>query len=275
MFSPSSDKMWQWWIVFILVGSIRDPGIGTWVDGAHIVAPTWAHKGGYTTAKSSLNESKWEVPYVVDFLATSTMSDDTMLSKSLVSNLIMTTSSDRGFHTDLQLHLTVATPIDTANLSPTIDCSHGHVSDIMLLFLLPAGAFVDEHELESRHQFHDLKSTNGQGNGVPMASAINVHTFHANSNPELMAEMVAAQVDVTVLALELIGVHQDSLSPHDNRTDNDNKDMQQCAGNTTIHDVSFSIPVHLRYHSADDSIKGSDSDSDDHTDTTHAKVLHY
>ena len=265
----------------MLLGSMRNPGIGVWVDGAHILAPQWAHEGGYTASKASVNESKWEVPYVVDFLATSITSDVTILSQSLVSKLVMTTSSYRGFHTDLQLHLTVTTPIDVADLPPTVDCRHDHVSDIMLLFLLPAGAFVDEHELESRHQFHDVRV----GKGVPIASVINVHTFHANSNPELMAEMVAAQVDVTVVALEFIGVHQDSLSHRANDEHNDQDDDQpRCAGNVTIHDVSFSIPIHLRYHRADDSISGSnvdstndiqrqDHDSDVHTDTTHAKVL--
>ena len=273
-FSSPINNMWQWWRLLVLIASMKDSWMGLWVEGAHILAPKWAHEGGYT--KASLNESKWEVPYVVDFLATT---DTTILSQDLVSKMTMTTSSYRGFHTDLQLHLTISTPPTNGEPS-TIDCKHHHlhhVSDIMLLFLLPAGAFVDEHELESRHQFHDLKvdHNNGGGGGSVVASAINVHTFHANNNPELMAEMVAAQVDVTVMALELIGINShDSLSHRDN-SDHDGK--HHCVGNTTIiHDVSFSIPVHLRYHrAADGSTSGSDSDStnDNHSDNTHAKVL--
>ena len=265
--------MWQWWRLLVLIASMKDCWMGLWVGGAHISAPKWAHEGGYT--KASLNESKWEVPYVVDFLATT---DTTILSNELVSKMTMTTSSYRGFHADLQLHLAISTPPTNGEPS-TIDCKQHHMSDIMLLFLLPAGAFVDEHELESRHQFHDLKvdnnsRDNGGGTGV-VASAINVHTFHANSNPELMAEMVAAQVDVTVMALELIGVHPQETVSHRDNSDNDGK--HHCVGNTTIiHDVSFSIPVHLRYHrAADSSTSGSDSDStdDSHSDNTHAKVL--
>ena len=267
--------MWQWWsLFFLLIGSIKDPRNGIWVDGAHILAPKWAHEGGYTRTEAWKNELKWEVPYIVEYLinSSSTTSEmTTTLSQDLVSKLNMTTSSYRGFHTDLQLHLTVATSTDV--LPTTIDCNHDNVNhDIMLLFLLPAGAFVDEHELESRHQFHIA------------ASAINVHTYHANSNPELMAEMVAAQVDVTVVALELIGVYHDSMSHPDNdHIDKINKEKQRCVGNETIHDVSFSIPVHLRYHRADDSTSDSGSDaqrqdrhdSGRHTyteDTTHAKV---
>ena len=270
-FSSPINNMWQRWRFLVLIASMKDSWMGLWVDGAHILAPKWAHEGGY--AKASLHESKWEVPYVVDFLATT---DTTILSNDLVSKMTMMTSSYRGFHIDLQLHLTISTPPTNGEPS-TIDCKQHHVSDIMLLFLLPAGAFVDEHELESRHQFHDLKvDNNSRGNGggsVVTASAINVHTFHANSNPELMAEIVASQVDVTVMALELIGIPpHDSLSHRDN---NDHDGKHHCVGNTTIHDVSFSIPVHLRYHRAAGSTSDGDSDStdDNHSDHTHAKVL--
>ena len=137
------------------------------VLSAWLALSNYAIHYGYASAPNThiLSDS---VPKVVDLLTASTSVAVEPTSTDLSASIAMAASPAQGLHTDLlvTIKITSLAPDACTTVTPT---------DLLLVFALPPGAYVDEHELEARHPFADTKNNNR-----PLASRVNVHTYRAN-----------------------------------------------------------------------------------------------
>ena len=136
-------------------------------------ASTWhtlfdaAQLHGYTQKPPSMafDNVVLDVPTVVDLVAASASVAAEPTSADLAVSVSMAARPARGLHSELQLHV---------KISSTEGCIAAGPSDVLLVFALPSGAYVDEHELESRHAFVEV------GGARSVAARVNVHTYRAN-----------------------------------------------------------------------------------------------
>lgn len=102
--------------------------------------------------------------------------------------------------------------------------SSDSIISILIVYNLPSGCYIDPYELEKRHYWNILLQSK------PFMTSIRVHTYYSSSDTEAIAENISN----SIIGIELLLNNLNSSSIEYN--------------NYVNYNMSFKLPIHLRYH---------------------------
>jgi len=151
------------------------------------------------------------LPYIVNSIS----SNKKKYSSYDVFNIDIDVPKSNGMHNIMMTKFTIRRKRQSNKKNTTIN--------ILVVYDVPSGCYIDPFELEQRHYWNLLIQS------ISHSTAIRIHTYNSSIDTEIIAENASN----SIIGIELLSIPID---------------LSNAINNYIYYNVSFNLPIHLRYH---------------------------